>query len=217
MRRAALFDMDGTLLATSTALLYTRYQRDLGEIGWLGMARAARWMLQYSLGVIDAEKVARAALAEFKGRDVAWILRRTEEWFPRYVLEHVRDLARSTVERHRAAGDVLAIVTGATPYAAKPLARELGIEHVASSELELDPEGRLTGLPLLPICYGAGKVTRAEELARRLEVRLDEATFYSDSITDLPLLERVATPIAVSPDRRLLRVATRRGWRVEWW
>lgn len=217
MRRAALFDMDGTLIATSTALLYTRYRRDRGEIGWLGMLRVARWMFQYSLGIIDAERVARLALAEFKGREVEWIVSRTEEWFPRYVLHHVRELARATVERHRAEGHHLAIVTGATPYAAEPLARELGIEHVVSSELEFDASGRLTGLPVQPLCYGRGKLARAEQLARRLDVRLDEAVFYSDSITDLPLLERVATPVAVSPDGRLRRVATRRGWRIEWW
>ncbi|MFO7181000.1 MAG: HAD family hydrolase [Pseudomonadota bacterium] len=215
--RAALFDMDRTLLATDTASLYTRYRRDRGEVGALEVVRVGYWLLQYTLGIIDAERVARRALRDFAGKSESTLIETTEEWFETYVQKHVRDAARRAVERHRASGDVLAIVTGATPYAARPLARVLGIEHVVASELEVDARGCLTGRPLDPICYGQGKVTRAERLAERLGFRLEEAVFYSDSITDLPLLERVGTPVAVCPDRRLARVAASRGWRIERW
>ena len=92
-----------------------------------------------------------------------------------------------------------------------------GIEHIVTSELEVGSDGRLTGRPVDPLCYGAGKVERTRVLAQKLGFELAEATFYSDSITDLPLLEVVGTPVAVSPDRRLLRVAKQRGWRIEWW
>src|SRR5882672_5142794 len=101
-------------------------------------------------------------------------------------------------------------------YAARPLADELGIDHVVATELEVH-DGRFTGKPRYPLCYGEGKITRAEVLARSLGFTLAEATFYSDSATDLPLLERVRTPVAVNPDRRLSRVAARRGWTVERW
>lgn len=216
-RRAALFDMDRTLLETNTALLYTRYRRDRGEIGWAGMAQVAYWLLKYTFGVIDAQKVALQALREFTGREERVLLEGSETWFRQYVIEHVRDAARRTVEAHRDAGDHLAIVTGATPYAAAPLARELNIEHLVASELEVSDDGRLTGRPVDPLCYGAGKVERTRALAAKLGFELSEATFYSDSITDLPLLECVGTPVAVSPDRRLLRVARQRGWRIEHW
>jgi HAD superfamily hydrolase (TIGR01490 family) len=121
------------------------------------------------------------------------------------------------VEEHRARGDVVAIVTGATPYMTRPLARHLGIDHIVTSELELDPDGRFTGRLVEPLCYGDGKLARARELAARLAFRLEDATFYSDSFTDLPLLEAVRTPVIVNPDPRLGRVARRRGWRVERW
>jgi HAD superfamily hydrolase (TIGR01490 family) len=216
-RRAALFDMDRTLLETNTALLYTRYRRDRGEIGWGTVLQVGYWLLKYSFGVIDAEKVARSALRDFTGKEERVLLEGSEPWFREYVLGHVRDVARRTVDAHRKAGDHLAIVTGATPYAAAPLARELGIEHLVTSELEVGADGRLTGRPIDPLCYGAGKVHRTRALAERLGFDLAEATFYSDSITDLPLLESVGTPVAVSPDRRLHRIARQRGWRVEHW
>ena len=95
--------------------------------------------------------------------------------------------------------------------------RSLGIDHIVSSELEVGPDGRFTGLLVEPLCFGKGKVTRAERLARELGFDLGESTFYSDSLTDLPLLERVRVPIIVNPDPRLKRIARRRGWRIERW
>ena len=216
-RRAALFDMDRTLLKANTALLYTRYRRDRGEISWPSVLRVSFWYAKYALGVIDAEKVALSALREFAGRAERELVENSEPWFRDYVLEHVRETARKVVERHRQSGDHLAIVTGATPYAAGPLARELDIQHLVCSELEIDAQGCLTGRPRDPLCYGRGKVLRTTELAARLGFELKEAVFYSDSITDLPLLEQVGTPVAVCPDRRLRSVARARGWRIEEW
>lgn len=217
LSRAALFDMDGTLISGSTAILYTRYRREQGEIGWLSSARVGFWMLQYSLGLIAAEKVAALALQDFAGQDHKTLRAITERWFQTHVLEHVREAARRTVESHRRAGDLLAIVTASTEYAARPLARELGIDHVIASELEIDPTGRLTGRSVAPLCYGLGKVLRTERFLANRGIALQDAAFYSDSITDLPLLEQVGIPVAVSPDRRLSRVAAKRRWCVERW
>jgi len=217
MPRAALFDMDRTLIRKETASLYVRYQRELGEAGLFELVRVLYWVGQYTLGVIDAQAVAARALAGFAGTSETVMAARCDDWFSSCVEPHIADLGRVTVERHRAEGDLLAIVTGATPYAARPLARRLRIEHVVASELLLDAEGRFTGLPAQPLCIGEGKVERTERLSRELDFRIEEATFYSDSLTDLPLLERVATPVVVNPDPRLARVAARRGWRVERW
>jgi HAD superfamily hydrolase (TIGR01490 family) len=213
----ALFDMDRTLVRKDTASLYVRYQRDVGEAGLRDTARVAWWLLQYTFGVIDAERVAEQALAEFRGKDEHWMESHCKTWFRDYVLPHVSDRARHTVERHKKQGHTLGIVTGATRYAAEPLARELGIEHVVCTRLEVCPRGQLTGRVVKPMCYGEGKITLAEAYAAKAGFALDEATFYSDSITDLPLLERVKTPVAVNPDSRLKRLATKRGWAIERW
>jgi len=216
-RRAALFDMDRTLLSTNSALLYTRYRRDRGEIGVWGTARVLYWLLQYGFGIIDAEKVALQALRDFTGRQEQSLGRSSETWFRNYVAQHIREHARRVVEHHRRCGDILAIVTGATIYAARPLARELGIDHLVCSELEIAADGSLTGRPITPLCYGAGKVQRTRRLAEHLGFSLEEAVFYSDSITDLPLLEQVGSPVVVCPDRRLRREALSRNWPIEQW
>jgi HAD superfamily hydrolase (TIGR01490 family) len=216
-RRAALFDMDRTLLKKDTAALYTRYRRDQGEAGLRDMLQVGWWMFQYTMGVIDAPRVAVKALESFRGREERWLIDSCEGWFKEYVLEHVQLKGREAVARHREQGDVVAIVTGATPYAANPLAKELGIDTVVCTTLEVDESGRFTGRPIEPLCYGAGKLELAKRAGERLGFRVEEATFYSDSITDVPLLEAVKTPIVVNPDRRLRRVAARRGWPVEAW
>jgi HAD superfamily hydrolase (TIGR01490 family) len=215
--RAALFDMDRTLLRKETASLYVRYQRERGEATWRDMARVLFWVAQYTAGVIDAPVVAARALQQFAGMSETVLAARCDDWFRKHVEPHICDLGRAAVARHRAAGDVVAIVTGASPYAARPLARRLGILHLVTSELEVGPDGCFTGQFTPPLSYGEGKVTRTERLARAVGFRIEDATFYSDSLTDLPLLERVRVPVAVNPDPRLARVARRRGWRIERW
>jgi HAD superfamily hydrolase (TIGR01490 family) len=214
---AALFDMDRTLVRKETASLYVRYVRELGEGTWRDSARVFWWVTQYTLGVIDGPAVAARALRGFAGMHETVLAARCDDLFQRAVEVHVCDAGRRAVEEHRARGDVVAIVTGATPYMTRPLAHHLGIDHIVTSELELGPDGCFTGRLIEPLCYGQGKLARARDLAARLAFRLEDATFYSDSYTDLPLLEAVRTPVIVNPDPRLRRIARRRGWRVERW
>jgi HAD superfamily hydrolase (TIGR01490 family) len=209
--------MDRTLLRVDSARLFTRYRRDKGEASLLEALRVALWVTQYSFGVIDAPKVARKALETFRGREESWLEKSCAEWFPTYVLPEVQQAGRQAVKKHRDAGDFVAIVTGATRYVAEPVAAELGIPHVICSELEVDSDGRFTGGIIEPLCYGLGKIERTAKVAEREGFSLEEATFYSDSITDLPLLEVVRAPIVINPDRRLRKLAQRRGWPIEAW
>lgn len=215
--RAALFDMDRTLVRKETATLYVAYQRAIGEAKRRDMLRALYWVAQYTVGIIDAPAVAARALRALEGTHESVLASRCDDWFRKYVEPHVCDLGRRAVEEHKSRGDVLAIVTGASPYAARPLARRLGIPHVVASELEVDADGKFTGSFVPPLCYGEGKIARAERLAAELGFSLRESVFYSDSYTDLPLLEVVAEPVVVNPDPRLRRIARRRGWRIETW
>jgi HAD superfamily hydrolase (TIGR01490 family) len=203
--RLALFDMDRTLLAKETATLYVRYQREIGEASQTDLLRTIWWVAQYTVGVLDAAKVAEQALRSLGGNEEARLAARFEDWFARYVASH------------KDAGDVCAIVTGATLYASRPLARTLAIPHLVASELEVDADGRFTGRAVQPLCFGEGKLARALRFAESLGARIEEAVFYTDSVSDLPLLERVREPVAVNADPRLTRIAKDRGWRTEQW
>lgn len=217
MSRLALFDMDRTLLRTETASLYARFQHDEGLATRREVGRALVWVGLYTLGLLDAAKVAEKALAGVKGTPEVTLAHRCDDWFTRYVEVHITDRGREAVRAHRERGDMCCIVTGATPYAARPLAHRLGIEHVLASELEVDDAGLLTGRPVYPLNFGEGKVVRVGALAERLGMSLTDAVFYTDSISDLPLLSRVREPVAVNPDPRLRRLAAQRGMRIERW
>jgi HAD superfamily hydrolase (TIGR01490 family) len=209
--------MDRTLVRKQTARLYMRYARERGEASMVDAARAAWWMAGYALGFNDVREVASRALRGLGGTHETVLAARCDDWFRRVVERHVCDAGRRAVEEHRGRGEVVAIVTAAIPHVARPLARRLGIEHIVASELEVAGDGRLTGRLVQPLCYGEAKVARAEELALALGFQLDDSTFYTDSHSDLPLLEAVRTPVAVNPDGKLGKIARERGWRIEEW
>jgi HAD superfamily hydrolase (TIGR01490 family) len=214
--RAALFDLDRTLVRVNTTSQYVRFQREAGLATWRDSLKMTIWLARYTVGLIDAQAIAEKALAQFEGQTEAQMIDDCERCYLKYVREHVSASGRNAVEKHRAAGDFVAIVTGTTPYAAGPVARELGIEHMVCSELEVTA-GAFTGKVRKPLAYGPGKVVLTERLAERLGFLLEDATFYTDSITDLPLMERVRQPVAINPDPRLRRIAKSRGWPIEIW
>src|ERR1700722_17381444 len=130
MARAALFDLDRTLVRKETASLYVRYQREIGEATWRDTLRVSYWVTQYTLGVIDAQDVAARAMLSFAGMPETVLAARCDDWFHRFVEAHVCDRGREAVVRHREQGDLVAIVTGASKYVARPVARSIGIEHL---------------------------------------------------------------------------------------
>ena len=108
-----------------------------------------------------------------------------------------------------------AIVTATNRFITRPIATELGIEHLIACEVEEAPDGRLTGRTVGTPSFREGKITRLEEWLAGLGRRLgdfEESWFYSDSLNDLPLLEKVTNPVAVDPDPTLERQARDRGW-----
>jgi HAD superfamily hydrolase (TIGR01490 family) len=215
--RAALFDMDRTLVRKETASLYVRYQREIGEATAGDLARTLFWVFQYTFGILDAARVAEKVLWTIRGVPETVLAARCDDWFSRYVERHITDGGREAVRRHLSRGDLVAIVTGASPYASRPLARRLDIPHVVSTVFEVDEQRRFTGRPEPPLCLGEGKLERTRRFAAAQGFALQDATFYTDSISDLPLLDAVGVPVAVNPDPRLRRLAQRRGWRIETW
>lgn len=208
--------MDKTLIRVNTARLFSKYRRDRGEATAFDGLQVGWWLLQYSVGRLNAQAVAKKALATYKDTLESDMFERCDEWFPQYVLPYVSERGREFVELHRSRGDRLIIATSATIYGADPLRRELEMDHVVCSSLLVD-QGRFTGEVEDPLCYGEGKREKVAALLKEHGLNLQEATFYSDSITDLPLLEAVGEPVAVNPDLRLSREAKRRGWKIDRW
>jgi HAD superfamily hydrolase (TIGR01490 family) len=215
MTVAALFDMDNTLLRIETGMSWVRFLYRRGELSPRMFAKAMYWSGLYKLAVLDMDAVFIKLIADLEGDSEADMIAKCEIWYRDHVAPEVAPAARVAVEHHRQAGHVVALATGSTQYAARPVARGIGIEHVLSSELEV-AGGTFTGRPAA-LCFGAHKVKLAEAWAARHGIDLARSFFYSDSFNDLPMLERVGSAIAVNPDARLRRHAKKRGWPVQHW
>jgi HAD superfamily hydrolase (TIGR01490 family) len=213
--RAAFFDMDNTLLRVETGMSWVRFLYKRGELPPRMVAKAIYWQLLYKLAVLDMDAVFTKLVESLRGDSEAEMIAKCDIWYREHVAREVAPAARVAIDHHRRAGHLIVLATGSTQYAARPVARDVGIEHVLSSELEVE-HGVFTGRPAA-FCFGQHKVALAERWAERHGVDLAASYFYSDSYNDLPMLERVGTAIAVNADARLRRHARRRGWAAPRW
>ncbi|MGE5181271.1 MAG: HAD family hydrolase [Acidobacteriota bacterium] len=212
---AAFFDMDNTLLSIDSGTSYTRFLYKRGELNKRAVAKVLYWSALYKLALLDMQSVFVRLCADLAGDSEAEMVAKCDVWYRQHVAGSVAPAARAALERHRAEGHVVVLATGSTVYAARPVARGVGIDHVLASELEV-VAGAFTGRPGA-LCFGRHKVSLAEAWARDHGVSLRDSYFYSDSYNDLPLLQRVGQPIAVNPDARLRRHARKRGWAIQRW
>jgi HAD superfamily hydrolase (TIGR01490 family) len=213
--RAAFFDMDNTLLRVESGMSWVRFLYKRGELAPKMFAKALYWQALYKLAVLDMDTVFTRLVESMRGDSEADMIAKCEIWYRDHVAPEVAPAALVAIEHHRQAGHLVVLATGSTQYAARPVARGVGIEHVLSSELEVEA-GLFTGRPAA-FCFGHHKVALAERWAQRHGVDLAASTFYSDSYNDLPMLERVGTAVAVNADARLRRHAKLRGWSAPRW
>jgi len=194
---------------------WTKFLYRRGELPRSMLAKAMYWATLYKLAVLDMETVFTKLCMDLEGDLEAEMIAKCDIWYREHIAPHVAPAARVAVEHHRQAGHTIVLATGSTAYAARPVAKGVGIDHVLSSELEV-VGGAFTGKPRA-LCFGKHKVTLAEQWAASHGIDLAKSFFYSDSYNDLPMLARVGTAIAVNPDARLRRHAKKNGWLIQHW
>jgi HAD superfamily hydrolase (TIGR01490 family) len=210
---AAFFDVDGTLLAKNSGPLYMKFLRRRGEIRRRDVVRTLYFYLRYRLNLLDIDRALERSSEWIRGRSEAEIAAHCREWYRDMVRCHLQPEMVRRVHAHRAQGHIVALLSSTTNYLAEPLAEELGIEHLLVSRLVVR-DGRFTGEAHKPICFGDGKLYWARRFAADHGVDLAQSYFYTDSVTDVPVLEIVGNPQVVNPDPLLRRVARQRGWQV---
>lgn len=212
----ALFDLDRTLIDVNSGRLWVSSEWRAGRLSALDVVWASWWLARYSLGWEGGlQRVFEAAAASIEGASEAEIAARVQEFFDRDLRHRLRPGGRQALEHHRAEGDQLVLATSGTQFAAAAAAEAYGLSTFVCTELEI-ANGRFTGR-IAATAVGDAKLHRCEAWAAEHGHELGTATFYSDSFTDLALLERVGHPVVVNPDRRLRRHAVLRGWPIEDW
>ena len=210
----ALFDLDNTLLADDSDYLWGRYLVTTGAVDPDHYAREnLRFYESYKAGTMDIHDYLRFALAPLAANSpeqlAAWHADFLQNWIVPIIAPGTADL----LDHHRRRGDRLVIITATNRFVTGPIAALLGIDDLLATEAERI-DGRYTGRGEGVPCFQGGKVVRLQAWLDANGESLDESWFYSDSHNDLPLLERVAHPVAVDPDPQLTAIAGERGWPV---
>jgi putative phosphoserine phosphatase/1-acylglycerol-3-phosphate O-acyltransferase len=153
---------------------------------------------------------------ELEGRSEAELMAEAAELFDRVILPLVYPDAVEAIRWHQDQGHEVCIVSGAARFVVEPLARHLGIEHALYTRLDVK-NGLFTGRVVEPICFEEGKIYWLQQFIDEQRIDLAKSWFYTDSVTDRPLLDLVGHPMVVNPDPLLYRLAVRRHWPVRFY
>ncbi|MBS7808689.1 HAD family hydrolase [Variovorax sp. PCZ-1] len=216
--RLALFDLDHTLLPIDSDHAWGEYTV---QRGWRDpvafKARNDAFYENYKIGKLDPVEYLMFATEAIRQRGATESIALRADYMTAVVEKHIKKPALDLLEKHRAAGDEVLMVTATNEFVTEPIAKRFGIEHLIAVQLEVGADGWYTGRSRGTPSYQAGKVERVRQwLSERGKTWADvsHSTFYSDSMNDLPLLEHVTEPVATNPDPRLRTLATERGWKI---
>ena len=213
----ALFDLDHPLLPLDSDYEWGEFTI---RIGWNDPEEIARrndaFYAHYQAGTLDVHDYVRFATEAVRLRGPEAAAAAHARFMHEVITPAIRPQALSLIRQHQAAGDEVLIVTATNEFVTAPIARALGVAQLLAVRLARDASGWYTG-------EIDGIPTMREGKVRRMEQWLDErgltwagveSTFYSDSMNDVPLLDKVDHPVATNPDPRLRALAQQRGWRI---
>jgi HAD superfamily hydrolase (TIGR01490 family) len=215
---AAFFDLDKTVIATSSVMaLGGTFYRD-GLISKRTIVRGLYAQVVYLLVGADEAKMERmreAMLALTKGWDQQHVKELVRETLDEVLSPIIYAEALDLIEEHRKAGRKTIIVSSSPVETVEPIGEYLGVDDVIATRALVDASGRYTG-ELEYYAYAGFKADAVREMAVAEGIDLAGSYAYSDSITDLPMLELVGHPVAVNPDRELARIAREREWEIRY-
>jgi HAD superfamily hydrolase (TIGR01490 family) len=221
MKNLALFDLDHTLIPTDSDHEWGRFMVKMGIVDSDSYTRDnEQFYADYRAGCLDIHAYLRVALAPLARHP----RERLDAWHRQFMTEVIepamRAEARALVAEHRDRGDLCCMITATNSFVTRPIAQAFGIANLIGCEpatVNGDPAGDYTGeLSGIP-SYREGKVTRTEAWLQSLGkswTDFDQTWFYSDSLNDIPLLEKVSHPVATNPDDTLRARAQSQGWRI---
>ncbi|QQN72172.1 MULTISPECIES: HAD family hydrolase [Comamonas] len=215
--RLALFDLDHTLLPLDSDHGWGEFSI---AIGWCDREEFGRqndaFFDDYLAGRLNIPDYVRFATAAVVQRGEAEATAAHQRFMDEVIRPAIKPAALALVQQHLDAGDTVVITSATNEFVTRPIAQAFGVQHLLATELVRDGSGWFTGeIDGVPNMR-EGKVVRMTEWLTQRGLRWEdvEATFYSDSMNDVPLLEKVDHPVATNPDARLRALAEERGWRI---
>ncbi|MFT5571680.1 MAG: HAD superfamily hydrolase (TIGR01490 family) [Cryomorphaceae bacterium] len=210
----ALFDLDNTLLNGDSDHSWGLFLAEIGAVDAVEhQAKQDNFYQQYKDGTLDIMEFCEFQFKVF----TLFPLAQLQQWHDEYMQTIIEPMIVSgkaeLIEEHKIAGDQIIIITATNDFVTAPIAKRLGVETLIATRAEFI-DGKFTGKVAGTPCFRKGKVQRLEQWLVDRHASLEGSFFYSDSINDLPLLELVDTPIAVTPDDKLRLHAKRLHWQI---
>ena len=212
-----LFDLDNTLLAGDSDFAWAQFLISRGVLDReVYEARNLAFYEHYKAGTLDIFEFLDFQLTPLARHPRAQLDAWHGEFMAECIQPMITDRARALVNRHLAAGDLVAVVTATNSFVTGPIAREFGIPHLVAT-IPAQEGGSFTGKPRGLPAFKAGKIQRVDDWLESLGLYFGsfaQTAFYSDSHNDLPLMHKVDRPVAVDPDDTLREHARVQGWEV---
>ena len=208
----AFFDFDRTLIDVESPKLGIRYlwERRLISPGYILKVMAAN--LFYQRHLISDEAMARILISFYKGQPYAPFAQGAQSYYADVIKPHLAPNIVARVREHQDKGHILVLISAGIRYLLQPVVQDLGFHHLICTDLEIRPDGILTGRTKGPICTDSHKREHARKLANELNMDLAASYAYGNHQSDIPLLELVGHALAVEPTEQLKKAALKKGW-----
>jgi len=220
-RGVAFFDLDHTIIDVNSSWLWVKSEINSGRVGMSLIGTAVYWFSRYAFGYGDgAETAGKDAASLYKGESEQSFRERITNFFHMELAHRIRPGFKRVLDAHKANGERCVLCTSTWQHPAAVGAEIYGLEtgelNVVSSIMGVDDEGRMDGT-IRVVAYGDGKYETTKRWCDKNGVDLKDCYFYTDSMSDVKLLENVGYPVCVNPDSRLKKHAAERGWpTVDW-
>ena len=209
----AFFDFDKTLIAGYSAQAFMWQQLKTGKLGPKQITNLGATLTRYSRGGMGFSDFVAESSQFMTGQTEAQLAKEGDLVYKKSVAGSIYPEARELLAAHKSMGHTIAVVSSATKHQIAPAAKELGIEHIMCTELEM-VDGVFTGNVISPTCFGEGKRIAAEKFCVEHKADLGISFFYTDSEDDLPLSKAVGNSRIVNPSKTLAKIAKEEDWPV---
>lgn len=210
----AIFDLDNTLIANDSDFLWGQFLVDQGIVNQEYYETAnAKFYDDYKHGTLDIVEFLDFSLAPLAMHDAEQLYRWREQFVETIIKPITLPAAQALIDKHRAAGDTLLVITATNRFVTEPIVKLYGIDHLIATTPEFK-NGQYSGKFLGTPCFQQGKVINLQSWLERNGHSLQGSYFYSDSHNDLPLLKLVDHAVAVDPDDKLREAAQLAKWPV---
>jgi HAD superfamily hydrolase (TIGR01490 family) len=211
----AFFDLDHTILNISSGRIMFKGSWEHKLIGRKEIFKAIIITILYRMGIMSAESAIERWLRWYRGMS-SEMIKPTAMYCSEKLIKEIRNDARREVKFHQDKGAHTVILSASTAFFCDQIKTELQMDDIICTELEFIDD-RFTGKMKGRYCYGTEKLIRARQYCKDKGLSMVDAFYYADSIADLPVFEAVGVPVCITPDKKLEKMALKRGWKIDMW